>query len=136
MDIISTISHKEATIQSYMRQPDFPAYSLNESVDMGDLDDIRDLWPEMLEAANRLQKQLQNQTTPSEDTEVLSESRIIEWLRRPEFAFDMMNDAINDGNIEEIRILWRRVKKVIARLHAEELKCLEDAEDSLEPIPA
>ena len=140
MDIITTITHKEATIQSYMHRPDLAYYSLNEAVDDGDLEWLKVTWQRMIEAANRLQVQPQNKKEIKKDSDVLEEPRIIEWLRRENFAFNMMTDAINDGDINEIRVLWRRIKKVIIRLHADELKILDDLEDKtaleLEAVPA
>ena len=44
------------------------------------------------------------------------EATIRSFMRDPEFAEDLLTDAINDGDIEEVRVVWRRIKEARARI--------------------
>ena len=50
---VGYITHEEATIQSYMRHPEFAEYALNEAIKDGDIDDIRTTWRRIQEARAR-----------------------------------------------------------------------------------
>lgn len=49
----SCISHEEATIQSYMRDPAFAEYMLQEAINDGDIDEIRKVQRRITEAKHR-----------------------------------------------------------------------------------
>lgn len=51
--ITGYIEHDEATIQSYMRDPAFAEFMLNEAINDGDISEIRKVWQRMCEAKNR-----------------------------------------------------------------------------------
>ena len=51
--IIDTIDHEEATIQCYMREPDFAEYMLHSAILEGDLVEARKIQHRMIEAWKR-----------------------------------------------------------------------------------
>ena len=55
--VTSSISHDEATIQSYMRRPDLAKSSLNSTIEEGDLEWIRVIWRRIQEVMLRLKAQ-------------------------------------------------------------------------------
>ena len=56
---ISTISHEEATIRSFVRDPDFAEFFLKEVISDGDMDEIREAKSWVEEArARRAQAQM------------------------------------------------------------------------------
>lgn len=50
---IGYITHEEATIQSFMRDPEFAEYALNDAIAEGDIEEIRTVWRRMNEAKTR-----------------------------------------------------------------------------------
>ena len=52
----SCIDHEEATIRSYMRDPEFAEYMLNDAIAEGDIVEIRKIQKRINEAKARLQK--------------------------------------------------------------------------------
>ena len=51
----SCIDHEEATIQSYMREPEFGEYMLSEAISEGDIAEVRKVYRRLTEARRRLQ---------------------------------------------------------------------------------
>ena len=51
--ITSTIDHEEATIQSYIKDPDFAEYMLHAAIAEGDLSEARKVQRRMFEAWKR-----------------------------------------------------------------------------------
>lgn len=49
----SCISHEEATIRSYMRDPDFAEFMLQDAINDGDISEIRKIQRRMNEAKSR-----------------------------------------------------------------------------------
>ena len=52
--ITDYIDHEEATIQSYMREPEFGEYMLSEALKEGDLSEARKVHRRLTEARRRL----------------------------------------------------------------------------------
>lgn len=44
------------------------------------------------------------------------EAMIESYMRHPDFAEYALNEAIQDGDIEDIRITWRRINEAKARM--------------------
>ena len=59
---VGFITHEEATIQSFMRDPEFAEYALNDAIEEGDIDDIRTTWRRIQEAKKRKASQLSVET--------------------------------------------------------------------------
>ena len=51
--ITDSIDHEEAMIRSYMRDPMFAEYMLNDAIQEGDLNEVRRVWRRMCEAKMR-----------------------------------------------------------------------------------
>ena len=51
--ITDYIEHEEATIQSYMRDPEFAEYTLREAIDEGDINEARKIQRRINEAKSR-----------------------------------------------------------------------------------
>ena len=43
------------------------------------------------------------------------------FTKDPELAYVMLDDAIRDGDIEEVRIIWRRLMEARRRLGSSEM---------------
>ena len=53
--ITDYIDHEEATIQSYMREPEFGEYMLSEAIAEGDIAEVRKVYRRLTEARRRMQ---------------------------------------------------------------------------------
>ncbi len=67
---VGYITHEEATIQSFMRDPEFAEYALNDAIKEGDIDEIRTVWHRIQKAKER--KVSQSLSTENEKLEAVS----------------------------------------------------------------
>lgn len=54
---IGFITHEEATIQSFIRHPEFAEYALNDAIEEGDIEYIRKIQHRIQEAKKRTEAQ-------------------------------------------------------------------------------